>query len=62
MILIKLAIGFAVLLFFALTLALISRLNSLFEQRERILAKISQAEADEASLTGSEKTEEPAAA
>jgi hypothetical protein len=62
MILIKLAIGLAVLLFFALTMALISRINSLSEQISRILVKISKAEADEADLAGSTKKEGPALA
>jgi hypothetical protein len=51
--LLRLIIVLAILMFFALTLAVISRLNSLTEQIDRIIAKLSQASSDEKALANS---------
>jgi len=62
MMLINFAAGFCILLFLGLSMALISRLNSLSEQRNRILLKLSDAVENEKKLDGSSKLEEPAEA
>ena len=59
-ILIKLTTGFAILLFIALVMAIISRLNSLSQQRNRIQNKLSKALEDEKNLIESGPAEEPA--
>ncbi|MBF0429887.1 MAG: hypothetical protein HQK83_01305 [Fibrobacteria bacterium] len=57
MILIKFAAGFSILLFFAMVMAIISRLNSLSSQIDRISGKLSQAIKDETALN-SKKVED----
>jgi predicted PurR-regulated permease PerM len=63
MTLVYFAAGFSFLIFFALILAIISRLNSLSEQIDRIISKISQAVSDEKELSSKlehqAKTAEP---
>jgi hypothetical protein len=62
MILIKFAVGFEILLFFALIMAIITRLNTLSEQCERNFAKLLlYAEINEKKLIA-QKTREPAKA
>jgi hypothetical protein len=62
MILIKFAVGFEIFLFFALIMAIITRLNNLSEQCERIFTKLLlHAENNEKKLIG-QRTGEPAKA
>jgi len=50
MFIIKMMTGLAILLFFALVMSIISRLNSLSHQRDRIINKINQATKEENNL------------
>ena len=47
--------GLAILLFFALVMSIISRLNSLSVQRDRVIQKINQANEEESKLKSQSK-------